>query len=95
MEEEEDPCVIPEIQIHRWYLVAMIGTILSIISIICNTLIARVLLQRKHSNFFFLGLLAVSDLFLSVCYFPVIAMEVVRYTVGVSLTLKISDYLFA
>lgn len=80
----EEECTIPEIQTHRWYIVAVVGTLLSIISLISNILIARVLLQQKHSNFFFLGLLAVSDVFLSFCYFPVVAMDVVRYNVGVS-----------
>lgn len=68
----------------RWVMVAICGTLLSVISLVSNILIARVLLQRKYSNFFFLGLLALSDVFLSVCYFPVIAMEVVRYSIGVS-----------
>jgi hypothetical protein len=97
---DQEECVIPEIAAHRqfqigfkhlihtfrWYIVAVFGTLLSVISLISNILIARVLLQRKHSNFFFLGLLAVSDVFLSFCYFPVVAIEVVRYTIGVSLT---------
>lgn len=83
MEEEEDVCAIPEIAEHRWVLVAGVGTTLSIVSLMTNIVIARVLLQRKHSHFFFLGCLALSDVFLSFCYAPVVAMEVVRYSVDV------------
>ncbi|KAI6226202.1 G-PROTEIN-RECEP-F1-2 domain-containing protein [Aphelenchoides fujianensis] len=78
-EEEAEECALPEIPEHRWYLVAVAGTSLSIISLISNILIARVLLQRRYSNFFFLGLLAISDSFLSFCYGPVISAEILRY----------------
>ncbi|KAI6184416.1 G-PROTEIN-RECEP-F1-2 domain-containing protein [Aphelenchoides bicaudatus] len=71
-----------EVNDEEWYIVAVLGTLLSAISLISNILIARVLLQRKYSQFFFLGVLAVSDVFLSFCYFPVVAMDVVRYTIG-------------
>ncbi|KAI6179331.1 G-PROTEIN-RECEP-F1-2 domain-containing protein [Aphelenchoides besseyi] len=84
-EEPEIDCVIPDIPDRRWYLVAVVGTSLSLVSLISNILIARVLLQRKHSNFFFLGLLAISDVFISLCYGPVIAMELVRYDVSLLL----------
>lgn len=92
MQDEEEECVVPQIPIHRWYLVAYVGTSLSIISVLCNVLIARVLLQRKHSNFFFLGVLAVSDAFLSFSYGPVVAMDVVRYNVGVSSICVVDKY---
>lgn len=58
-EEEAEDCSLPDIPEHRWLLVAVAGSSLSIISLISNVLIARVLLQRKYSNFFFLGLLAI------------------------------------
>ncbi|TMS34810.1 hypothetical protein L596_002327 [Steinernema carpocapsae] len=73
-----DPCAVPPSIDRRWYLVAVAGTSLSLISLVCNILIARVLLTRTHSHFFFLGLLAVSDSFLSFCYGPVIAMDVIK-----------------
>lgn len=63
---------------HRWYFVAVAGTLLSIVSFICNFLIAIVLLRKKYSHFYFLGLLAASDTFLSICYAPVIAMDVIK-----------------
>uniref|UniRef100_A0A914CQK4 G-protein coupled receptors family 1 profile domain-containing protein n=1 Tax=Acrobeloides nanus TaxID=290746 RepID=A0A914CQK4_9BILA len=63
---------------RRWYLVAVAGTSLSVVSFICNLLIARILLRMKYSHFFFLGLLALSDAFLSFCYGPVIAMDVIK-----------------
>uniref|UniRef100_A0AC35GRI5 G-protein coupled receptors family 1 profile domain-containing protein n=1 Tax=Panagrolaimus sp. PS1159 TaxID=55785 RepID=A0AC35GRI5_9BILA len=63
---------------HRWYFVAVAGTLLSIVSFICNFLIAIILLQKRYSHFFFLGLLAASDTFLSLCYAPVIAMDVIK-----------------
>ncbi|CAD5212462.1 unnamed protein product [Bursaphelenchus okinawaensis] len=85
-EEEGDPCEISFAPARRWWLVAVAGTSLSVISLITNMIIARVLLQKKHSHFFFLGLLAVSDTFLSFCYGPVIAMEIVRYNVEVWIT---------
>lgn len=78
-EEEGDPCEIPSVKDYQFYMVVVFGTTLSMISIISNIIIAIVLLRRRHSNFFFLGLLAVSDTFLSICYFPVIAMETARY----------------
>jgi hypothetical protein len=86
MEEEEEfeDCSIPEIQSYRWYIVVVVGTTLSVISLISNILIARVLLKRKHSNFYFLGLLAVSDCFISFCFFPVVASDIVRFSIGVS-----------
>jgi hypothetical protein len=86
MEEEEeiDPCEIPPVTDYRFYMIVVFGTSLSLISIISNFLIAIVLLRRRHSNFFFLGLLAVSDTFVSFCYFPVIAMETARYRFPVS-----------
>ncbi|KAI1720280.1 7 transmembrane receptor (rhodopsin family) domain-containing protein [Ditylenchus destructor] len=74
----EDPCEVPYMADRRWYLVAVAGTSLSIISLICNILIARILLRPKHSHFFFLGLLALSDCFLSFCYGPVIAMDIIK-----------------
>ncbi|KAK0395105.1 hypothetical protein QR680_001120 [Steinernema hermaphroditum] len=63
-------CEVPVSIDRRWYLVAVAGTSLSLVSLVCNILIARVLLTRSHSHFFFLGLLAVSDSFLSFCYGP-------------------------
>ncbi|CAD5216686.1 unnamed protein product [Bursaphelenchus xylophilus] len=85
-DEEGDPCEISFAPARRWWLVAVAGTSLSVISLITNMIIARVLLQKKHAHFFFLGLLAVSDTFLSFCYGPVIAMEIVRYNVEVWIT---------
>lgn len=73
-----DPCKVPDSPDRRWYLVAVAGTTLSVISFFCNLLIARLLLRPKYSHFFFLGLLAVSDAFLSFCYGPVIAMDVIK-----------------
>jgi len=90
-----DPCELPEMADRRWYLVAVAGTGLSLISLICNILITRVLLRQasqdyggkcvrritfspKHTHFFFLGLLALSDSFLSLCYGPVIAMDIIK-----------------
>ncbi|CAK5083945.1 unnamed protein product [Meloidogyne enterolobii] len=49
-----------------------------LISLVCNVLIACVLLRPRNSHFFFLGLLAVSDAFLSTCYGPVIAMDIIK-----------------
>ncbi|CEF60196.1 G protein-coupled receptor, rhodopsin-like family and EF-hand domain and EF-hand domain pair and GPCR, rhodopsin-like, 7TM domain-containing protein [Strongyloides ratti] len=57
------------------YTLALIGTCLSVVSVISNILIATVLLRPKHSHFFFLGLLAVSDTFLSIWYGPIIAVN--------------------
>lgn len=45
--------------------------LISLISLVSNALIACVLLRPRNSNFFFLGLLALSDAFLSACYGPV------------------------
>ncbi|KAE9548890.1 hypothetical protein FO519_007899 [Halicephalobus sp. NKZ332] len=74
---EEDCTVFPSPD-KRWYFVAIAGTSLSIVSIVCNILIAFVLLKRKYAHFYFLGLLAASDTFLSICYGPVIAMDVIK-----------------
>ncbi|KHN78793.1 hypothetical protein Tcan_10153 [Toxocara canis] len=74
----EDECELPEDLDRRWYLVAVAGTSLSFISLFSNLLIARALLTRRRSHFFFLGLLAVSDSFLSFCYGPVIAMDIIK-----------------
>ncbi|VDM98810.1 unnamed protein product [Thelazia callipaeda] len=71
-------CEIPENSDRRWYLVAIVGTPLSVISLFSNLLIARAVLPRKQSPFFFLGLLAFSDSFLSFCYGPVIAMDIIK-----------------
>uniref|UniRef100_A0A0K0EKF8 G_PROTEIN_RECEP_F1_2 domain-containing protein n=1 Tax=Strongyloides stercoralis TaxID=6248 RepID=A0A0K0EKF8_STRER len=59
------------------YTLALIGTGLSIVSVISNILIATVLLRPKHSHFFFLGLLAVSDTFLSIWYGPIIVVNMI------------------
>ena len=72
---------------RRWYLVAVAGTSLSVVSFICNLLIARILLRMKYSHFFFLGLLALSDAFLSFCYGPVIAMDVIKNRLQVNIFL--------
>uniref|UniRef100_A0AC34Q7D5 G-protein coupled receptors family 1 profile domain-containing protein n=1 Tax=Panagrolaimus sp. JU765 TaxID=591449 RepID=A0AC34Q7D5_9BILA len=73
-----DPCTLPSSPDHRWYFVAIAGTSLSFVSIICNALITVVLLKKKYAHFYFLGLLAASDMFLSICYGPVIAMDVIK-----------------
>lgn len=73
--------------LHR-YLVAVAGTSLSIISLIFNVLIVSVLLRPKHSHFFFLGLLALSDSFLSFCYGPVIAMDIIKNRLQVNVRLE-------
>uniref|UniRef100_A0A0M3HGU7 G_PROTEIN_RECEP_F1_2 domain-containing protein n=1 Tax=Ascaris lumbricoides TaxID=6252 RepID=A0A0M3HGU7_ASCLU len=75
---EEDECEVPEVLARRWYLVAVAGTSLSFISLFSNLLIACTLLQKGRTHFFFLGLLAVSDSFLSFCYGPVIAMDIIK-----------------
>ncbi|CAD6197004.1 unnamed protein product [Caenorhabditis auriculariae] len=71
-----DECAI-ESNDRRWYF-ALVGTGCSIVSILTNMIIARVLLSRRHSHFFFLGLLALSDCFLSINYGPVIAMDIIK-----------------
>ncbi|CAI4232670.1 unnamed protein product [Auanema sp. JU1783] len=75
--EEIIDCSIP-INERRWYLVAVAGTSLSLISFICNLIIAKVLLSSKHSHFYFLAILALSDSFLSFMYGPVIAMDIIK-----------------
>uniref|UniRef100_A0A914I762 G-protein coupled receptors family 1 profile domain-containing protein n=1 Tax=Globodera rostochiensis TaxID=31243 RepID=A0A914I762_GLORO len=76
--EAEGNCALDIFPDRRWYLVAVLGTFLSAISLVCNALIACVLLRPRNSNFFFLGLLALSDAFLSACYGPVIAMDIIK-----------------
>lgn len=44
----------------------------------------QVLLSAKRGHFFFLGLLAVADSFISSMYGPVIAMDIIRERLGVS-----------
>jgi hypothetical protein len=61
-------------KMQKYYFFA----IFSAISLVCNVLIACVLLRPRNSNFFFLGLLALSDAFLSACYGPVIAMDIIK-----------------
>lgn len=73
-----DDCSVDIFPDRRWYLVAVAGTSLSVISLVCNVLIAFVLLRPRNSHFFFLGLLALSDAFLSACYGPVIAMDIIK-----------------
>uniref|UniRef100_A0A8R1HMV4 G-protein coupled receptors family 1 profile domain-containing protein n=1 Tax=Caenorhabditis japonica TaxID=281687 RepID=A0A8R1HMV4_CAEJA len=63
---------------RRWYLVAVCGTALSVLSIVCNIIISKVLLASKHAHFYFLALLALSDCFLSLNYGPVIAMDIIK-----------------
>ncbi|CAL2031135.1 unnamed protein product [Caenorhabditis brenneri] len=63
---------------RRWYLVAVCGTSLSVLSIVSNMLISKVLLSSKHNHFYFLALLALSDCFLSLNYGPVIAMDIIK-----------------
>ncbi|KAL3107198.1 hypothetical protein niasHT_011917 [Heterodera trifolii] len=77
-ETEDGNCELDIFADRRWYLVAVLGTSLSVISLVCNALIACVLLRPRNSNFFFLGLLALSDAFLSACYGPVIAMDIIK-----------------
>uniref|UniRef100_A0A0N4W4V8 G_PROTEIN_RECEP_F1_2 domain-containing protein n=1 Tax=Haemonchus placei TaxID=6290 RepID=A0A0N4W4V8_HAEPC len=72
----DDLCAV-EISDRRFYM-AVAGTILSLISLFCNLLIAKVLYSSKHAHFFFLALLAVSDCFLSLMYGPVIAMDIIK-----------------
>lgn len=82
--DDYDPCSLPSSADHRWYFVAIAGTLLSIVSIICNAMITVVLLKKKYAHFYFLGLLAASDMFLSICYGPVIAMDVIKNRLQVS-----------
>ncbi|VDK67722.1 unnamed protein product [Anisakis simplex] len=86
MEHEYDECEVPHDLDRRWYLVAVAGTSLSFISLFSNLLIAKTLLSKRRSHFFFLGLLACSDCFLSFCYGPVIAMDIIKNRVQVSST---------
>uniref|UniRef100_A0A0N4ZC33 G_PROTEIN_RECEP_F1_2 domain-containing protein n=1 Tax=Parastrongyloides trichosuri TaxID=131310 RepID=A0A0N4ZC33_PARTI len=76
MDDEYDECqlIYPN---NLKYTLALIGTGLSVVSVISNILIAIVLLRPKHSHFFFLGLLAVSDTFLSIWYGPIIAVNMI------------------
>uniref|UniRef100_A0A7E4USK2 G_PROTEIN_RECEP_F1_2 domain-containing protein n=1 Tax=Panagrellus redivivus TaxID=6233 RepID=A0A7E4USK2_PANRE len=73
----DDACAPGFTEDHRWYLVAVLGTTLSVISLFCNSLTALILLKKRYAHFFFLGLLAASDTFLSLCYGPVIAMDAI------------------
>uniref|UniRef100_A0A0N5C8Y7 G_PROTEIN_RECEP_F1_2 domain-containing protein n=1 Tax=Strongyloides papillosus TaxID=174720 RepID=A0A0N5C8Y7_STREA len=75
-EDNDDDCqlIYPN---NLKYTLALIGTGLSVVSVISNILIATVLLRPKHSHFFFLGLLAVSDTFLSIWYGPIIAVNMI------------------
>lgn len=83
IQELYDECQLPKSDDLRWYLVAVVGTSLSLISLFTNLLIALTLLTRRRKHFFFLGLLSVSDIFLSFCYGPVIAMDVIKNRVQV------------
>ncbi|KJH52035.1 hypothetical protein DICVIV_01736 [Dictyocaulus viviparus] len=74
--DNEDFCEV-KCSDHRFYM-AIAGTALSFISLFCNMLIAKVLYRSKHSHFFFLALLAISDSFLSFMYGPVIAMDIIK-----------------
>ncbi|CAJ0606357.1 unnamed protein product [Cylicocyclus nassatus] len=71
-----DPCAV-EINDRRFYM-AVAGTILSFVSLLCNLLIAKVLYCSRHAHFFFLALLAMSDSFLSLMYGPVIALDIIK-----------------
>lgn len=86
--EIEDECEVPESIDRRWFLVAVVGTPLSLISLFSNLLIARAVLSRQRNHFFFLGLLALSDSFLSFCYGPVIAMDIIKNRVQVNFRKK-------
>ncbi|CAB3404214.1 unnamed protein product [Caenorhabditis bovis] len=74
---DSDACYVQSLD-RRWYLVAVAGTSLSVISIFTNIVIAKVLFSSKHAHFYFLALLAISDAFLSLNYGPVIAMEIIN-----------------
>ncbi|MFH4977756.1 hypothetical protein AB6A40_004465 [Gnathostoma spinigerum] len=76
--DDFDPCEVPPRVDRRWYLVAVVGTPLSLISVFSNLLIARALLSKKRGHFFFLGLLALSDSVISTGYVPVIAMDIIK-----------------
>uniref|UniRef100_A0A914VYJ3 G-protein coupled receptors family 1 profile domain-containing protein n=1 Tax=Plectus sambesii TaxID=2011161 RepID=A0A914VYJ3_9BILA len=75
-----DPCQVPAND-RRFYLIAICGTSFSIVSCLENVIICYALLaKRKHRNshFLYLALLAFSDGFLSFCYGPVIAMDIIK-----------------
>ncbi|EPB73401.1 hypothetical protein ANCCEY_07516 [Ancylostoma ceylanicum] len=74
--DEEDLCGV-EINDRRFYM-AVAGTVLSFVSLFCNLLIAKVLCSSRHTHFFFLALLAMSDSFLSFMYGPVIALDIIK-----------------
>ncbi|PIC43650.1 hypothetical protein B9Z55_004308 [Caenorhabditis nigoni] len=75
--EINEACAVESLD-RRWYLVAVCGTSLSVLSIVSNMLISKVLLSSKHNHFYFLALLALSDCFLSLNYGPVIAMDIIK-----------------
>lgn len=75
-----DPCAVP-VNDRRFYMIAICGTSFSIISCLENVIICYALLaKRKHRNshFLYLAILAFSDGFLSFCYGPVIAMDIIK-----------------
>lgn len=80
-----DLCQVP-VNDRRFYLIAICGTSFSIVSCLENVVICYSLLaKRKHRNshFLYLALLAFSDGFLSFCYGPVIAMDIIKNYVRV------------
>lgn len=78
LSQQGDDCEVAIAIDRRWYLVVVVGAPLSWISLFSNLLIAKAVLSQKRNHFFFLGLLALSDSFLSFCYGPVIAMDIIK-----------------